>query len=562
MRSIIVPLVTLFAILVRTPGAPAQETCPAWTLLSLSCENGTCDRLLGENKTNCPGDCLDGRNHVKPYYSLAVSCPATKIFRPETVTDAQRAMRRSVWQGRRVRVVGTAHTASKAICVEDGNVISSEKLTRILGLETYKGQAVLNVEAGTHIWDIAEYLHVRGKALGYNIPGYGDISIGGFVAVGGHGSNAAGSATVSSLVVSIDKMDPQGRITTHDAESASPDRWRALRGDLGMLGMTVRLRLRVREQFNVRQRILSFSGAELFRPGGMKTIADGCEYIFATYFHSVDRLDVTCGRETADPPTADDARMTLFIPDLPERLQNLAVAGFQRGACDPRTAERLERLLYQFRESQPWIEWTDADGQPQRATEGVGYAHRMVETTFRGLTRRKFSNLDWEVALPESEMDAALAYVKGKLQEHQLYNPAIGVVIRADRAVTDTLLASASAGSGVPAGERMYHLEFPIYWPYSFSAEQIAEYQAPYAEMILYLIRNHRARPHLGKNRSDIFAHAVTLAANADRRALFQPFIDQVDPAGVFANDFLRQSGFTWPNERQDASSVRSRERR
>lgn len=108
----------------------------------------------------------------------------------------------------------------------------------------------------------------------------------------------------------------------------------------------------------------------------------------------------------------------------------------------------------------------------------------------------------------------------------------------------------------------MYHLEFPIYWPYSFSAEQLAEYQAPYAEMILYLIRNHRGRPHLGKNRSDIFAHPVTLAANADRRALFQPFIDQLDPAGVFANDFLRQAGFSWPNERQDASSVHSRERR
>jgi FAD/FMN-containing dehydrogenase len=562
MRSIIVRLVTLSAMLAWIPGASAQETCPAWTPLSLTCENGTCDRLLGENATNCPGDCLDGRNHVKPYYSMAVSCPATRIFRPETVANAQWAMRRSVLQGRRVRVVGTAHTASKAICVEDGNVISTEKLTRILGLGTYKGQPVLNVEAGAHIWDIAEYLHARGKALGYNIPGYGDISIGGFLAVGGHGSNAVGSATVSSLVVSIDKMDPQGRITTHDAESASPNQWRALRGDLGMLGMTVRLRLRVREQFNVRQRILSFSGAELFRPGGMRAIADGCEYIFATYFNSVDRLDVTCGRETDDPPAAEDARMTLFIPDLPGRLQDLAVVGFQRGACDPETAQRLERLLYAFRQSQPWIEWTDADGQPQRATEAVGYSHRMVETTFRGLARRKFSNLDWEVALPESEIEGALAYVKGQLQEHQLYNPAIGVVIRADRAVTDTLLASAAAGSGVAAGERIYHLEFPIYFPYAFSADQIAAYQAPYVEMILYLIRNHRARPHLGKNRSDIFAHPVTLAANADRRALFQPFIDQMDPAGVFANDFLRQAGFTWPNERQDASSVRSRQRR
>jgi FAD/FMN-containing dehydrogenase len=562
MRSILVALVTLCAAPGPTPDAWAEDACPAFSLLSLTCENGVCDRLLGEDAASCPGDCLDGRNHVKPYYSLAVSCPATRIYRPATVEQARRAMRRSVSRGRRVRVVGTAHTASKAICVEDGNVISTEKLTRILGLETYKGQSVVHVEAGAHIWDIAEYLHARGKALGYAIPGYGDISIGGFVAVGGHGSDATGSATISSLVVSIEKMDPQGRLATHDAQSASPDRWRALRGDLGMLGMTVRLRLRVRDQFHVRQTILSFSGAELFRANGLKTIADGCEYVFATYFNSVDRLDVTCGRETADVVTADDARMTLFIPDLPGRLQNLAVAGFQRAACHPETAQLLERLLYEFRQSQPWIEWTDADGQARRATEAVGYSHRMVETTFRGLARRKFSNLDWEVALPESEIDAALAYVKGKLDEHRLYNPAIGVVLRADRAVTDTLLASAAAGSGVPAGARMYHLEFPIFWPYSFSAAQMAAYQAPYAEMILHLVRHHRARPHLGKNRSDIFADPVTLAANADRRALFQPFIDDMDPAGVFANEFLRQAGFSWPAERQGAIDARKRSSR
>lgn len=210
----------------------------------------------------------------------------------------------------------------------------------------------------------------------------------------------------------------------------------------------------------------------------------------------------------------------------------------------------MERLLYEFRQAQPWIQWTDAAGTPQRGTEAVGYSHRMVETTFRGLTRRKFSNLEWAVTIPESAVEAALAYVKEKLGEHQLYNPTIGVVIRADRAVADTLLGSTAAGSGVPAGERMYHLEFPTFHPYAFTPEQLAAYHAPCAEIVLELIRSYRARPHLGKNRGDLFAHPVTLAANADRRALFQPFIDQMDPTGAFANDFLRQAGFSWPGER------------
>jgi hypothetical protein len=551
MKSSHLLLAVLVSVLVPRPPVGEEEPCPAATVLALTCENGTCDRLLGENEGNCPSDCLDESRHVKPYYSLAASCPETTIFRPNTVDEAQRAMRRTVLGGLHVRVVGTLHTGSKAVCVEGGNIISTQNLTRILGLETYRGEDTVHVEAGAHIWDIAEYLHERGKAVGYNIPGYGDISIGGFLAVGGHGSDTTESSTISSLVVSIDKMGPLGRIRTFDAGNTSPHLWSALRADLGMLGMTVRLRVRVRDQFNVRQRILRFEGAELFRSGGMSAIADQCEFMFATYYHSVDALDVTCGRETTDAVTAPDARMTLFIPDVPPAVERLYIPLFQQAACNPRAGRRYERLLYEFRRTHPWLEWTAEDGTPQRATEAVGHSHRMVETTFRGLTRRKYSARDWEVAIPESEIDAALVYIKSKLDEHELYNPAIGVVIRADRATRDTLLGSSAADSQVPEGERLYHIEFPMYWPYAFSPQQLARREAPYVEMLLHLIANHRARPHLGKNREDIFSSAVNLASNAERRAIFQELVDEHDESGTFANDFLRQSGFSWPRERR-----------
>jgi hypothetical protein len=49
--------------------------------------------------------------------------------------------------------------ASKAVCTEGGNVISTQNLNHIVGLETYQGEETVNVEAGAYIWDIAEYLH-------------------------------------------------------------------------------------------------------------------------------------------------------------------------------------------------------------------------------------------------------------------------------------------------------------------------------------------------------------------------------------------------------------------
>src|SRR5262245_56176086 len=549
MRLPLLLLAALCALATPAPPAGADDTCPAWTPLTLTCENGVCDRRFGENEKTCPGDCLDGETHVKAYYNLAITCPPAPIFRPGTVEEAGETMRQAVAAGKHVRFNGTVHTASQAVCVDDGIIISTQNLDRILGLESYKGQSVVSVEAGAHIWDILEFLHDHGKALGYNVPGYGDISIGGFLAVGGHGSNAGGSSTISSLVVSLDKMDPEAHVRTYDAETTSASQWRALRADLGMLGMTVRIRLRTREQFRVRQRLLTFTDTELFRPGGMKAIADQCQFMFATYFNSVGRLSVTCGTETTDPLTAEDARMTLFTPDIPALFGHVAVPAFQRSACDAQTARAFEKVLYRFRQANPWLEWTGPDGKPRRGRTAVGYAHRMTELTFRGIAQRKFSNLDWEVAIPESEIDAALAYVKSQMVERPRYNPAIGVVVRVDRANPDTLLGSAAAGSNLPTGQRVYHLEFPLFFPYAFSAQQLADYQAPWAEMILHLIADHRGQPHLGKNRSDIFTNPISLASNAERRALFQAVIDEMDPRGVFATDFLRQAGYSWPAE-------------
>jgi FAD/FMN-containing dehydrogenase len=540
------------SLLLLAAGHAAAADCPSFTPLALSCGDGVCNPLLGESSQTCPGDCLDPATHVKPFYGLAAECPETIVFRPRTVAEAATAMRLSVAQGRHVRVVGTVHTGSGAVCSQGGNVISTELLDRIAGLEDYHGQRVVNVQAGALIWDVLGYLHEHGKALGYNVPGYGDITVAGFLAVGGHGTDAHGSATMSSLVVAIDKMDPFGQARTYDAANTSEELWRALRADLGLLGMTVGVRLRVREQFHVRQQLLSYDADELFRPGGMQAIAERCGYIFATYLSSVGRLDVTCGNETSDPVTAPDARMTLFTPSFPKIFQDLAVVTFQAAACDPEVARKNEKLVADFREANPWLEWTDAGGQPQRGREAVGYAHRMTEITFRGLPQAKFSNRDWEVALPESEIDEALQYVKATLEAERLYNPAIGVVIRADRSSTDSLLASSAADSQVPAGERLYYIEFPIFWPYGFTPERHAAYEEPYARMTRTLIERHRARPHWGKNRGDIFSDPVTLASGAERRALFQPFIDEFDPFGVFANDFLRDAGFTWPQDGQD----------
>lgn len=546
------PLVVVFAFLLFRSGPVTAQPCPANSPLALSCGNGTCNKTLGETAVTCPADCLDDKRNVKPYYSLASTCPKTTIFWPSTVPEAIAAMRLSVAQGKHVRVVGTVHTASPAVCVEHGNVISTERLDAIEGLESYAGQNVVKVQAGAHVWDVLNFLHQHGKALGYNVPGMGDISVGGFLAVGGHGSNGDASATMGSLVVAIDKMDPEGNVTTYDASTAPPALWTALRADLGLLGMTVRARLRIRDQFHVRQRIFELTDAELFQPGRLNQLADGCQYLFATYLNSVGRLAVTCGTETSDPVTAEDARMTLFAPDLPDAVKELSVPAFQRAACSSEAARKGELALYNFRRTHPWLEWTDSQGRPRRGLEAVGFAHRMTEISFLDLDRPLFSNRDWEVAVPASEMDAALVYIKSQLEEHKLYNPAIGIVLRADRANVDTLMASSAAGGGVEAGERLFYIEFPNYWPYEFTPAQLAAYEAPYAEMVRHLIANHRARPHWGKNRADIFSDPSTLASSADRRAAFQPWIDQLDPYGVFANDFYRQAGFSWPLEGQD----------
>ena len=112
--------------------------------------------------------------------------------------------------------------------------------------------------------DLAEWLHARGKSLGYALMGFRLPTIGGAVATGSHGSSPKWDAVLASRVRWIELVDSAGNLRTFSKGTTPETQWRALTANAGMLGMVTRLRLAIEPQFELRVQVTYHDEGALF----------------------------------------------------------------------------------------------------------------------------------------------------------------------------------------------------------------------------------------------------------------------------------------------------------
>lgn len=535
------------------PSTSFANRCPAHTSLARSCGNLVCERK--ETAQNCALDCADSSTQIIPYYFSAYQCDPVQIFYPKSIEEAQNAMITSVSSGKHVRVIGTVHSSSEITCAIE-NVISTKNLTQIRDVEDYQGQPSIYAESGAKIWDIMNKLDSQGYAIGYNVPGFGGLSVGGFLATGAHGSSVNGVGGFASSILAIELMDPSGKITEYHSNNTSENHWRSLRANIGLLGLVTGVRIKVIPQFNIDMKVTTHSENELIQNNGFKKLTQGCDYVFGRWSPEGKKVMILCGAKT-DAPAREQASNELFNPDVPESLLKQWVPLLQWGACRSRINCMLERMKLKSDLEQPPLHYLE-NGKKKTAWQVVGKSHRMTTALLQERFPH-FSQIDWEVALPETDLYGALEYLRQHFKKTKTCLPAIGVVIRYDQITRDTWLSGNAESpdpkndrTGFSLGDRIVHLEIPIFAPFALDAKNQKEYLAPYKDAMKGLITYYRGRPHWGKNQTWIHADSVVQARNSARREKFQESINHFDPFGVFKNDFSRKAGFTWPKEGQD----------
>lgn len=193
----------------------------------------------------------DGQQHSEPYtYTL----PRSEAELAGTLAQA-RAARETV------KVIGGGLSFSGAQMVQDGHIVSLDRMTKILKVTyppTLAGGALVEVEPGIRVRDLLEELAKLDKPQTMlNLGATASQSIGGATSTSTHGTGAA-IGSLATQIHALRIMDAAG--TVHVASNdTNPDLFRVARVGVGALGIITSLTLRTYPLWKVRRYTLHYS---------------------------------------------------------------------------------------------------------------------------------------------------------------------------------------------------------------------------------------------------------------------------------------------------------------
>lgn len=525
----------------------------------LACGDGKCD-ARDTVPAACPADCK--KPSLRPYNSLSLCTKVQTVHAPSTIAEVQRIVAAAARAKRSVRVVSSrkddwvadryAHTANDQICT-DGDLISTENLTKIHGPpKEFEGQDTIEVDPGVTMHSLAEYLRTVDRSLGYAVFGFREATIAGAAATGSHGSSPKHPTVVASRVVGMTVVTSDGRVRELSERTTDADTWKALRANLGYLGVVVRLRLRVDPAFNLEVSMTTYRGTnELFKDPFK--LVEGCDWGQIMWFPqatapALGHVFVMCGRKT-DKPVVEGAESRLFKPDVKEGTAKFGVEQMQHVACKKGNLCTLEFANAEIMMNKPSFEKMTYKGYGKFTTV-VGIPHRMMSSDLpprQPIPQQR----DWELAIPKKHAKAVLQEAFKWFKRDKICLPLVGVFLRFSIVEDTTLLAHTVAQGDFVKGEPMMFFEMPVYSPRCMRCPDMARYEKPYSDFAERLVKDFGARPHWAKNRRSLFVYQKDRGypQYGDHLERFRKVVGELDPTGMFANQFgIDALGLRWPN--------------
>ncbi len=545
---------TIAELPVVTSDLTALSNCPSLEIAA-TCGNQQCDTL--ETAETCPADCGDWQLASYNYQTLCDEVQS--VHMPKSVAEVQQLVRDAAAAGKRVKVTGQAHSATDVMCT-DGVLISTANLTMHnpnlgISLETFEGVEVVKVPAGTLMWDLSEWLHPRGKSIGYTHLGYAFPTVAGHIATSSHGSSPKHRTVLSHSVVGMEVVTADGQVRQFSRDSTKKDLWKALTTNLGYLGVVTSLRIEVQPTSNLHVKVTYHDEDYLFQNGpdsAWENIKD-CDFGQYNWYPGMGKVIRTCGMET-DAPAEPGAYNRLLNPDVPAEIFPFFKQGMHAAACNPGgyLDGFMERFRYlQFVNQPPFVK--DVNGKTRYTSDVIGPQHRMITSPLVD-GQDGFFQMDWEVAVPRKNAAAAMQYINNFLAGQNAKNlevrlPLVGVFTRYAKSENETLMAYTGTGGPFEDGTHVVHIEMPIYVPAGFSKAEMEAYMAPFVEYVTVLIEKYGARAHWAKNREWAFDLQRQLGSfdYGDRLEKFNKAVEEFDPHGVFANDFGSRIGIQYP---------------
>ena len=417
-----------------------------------------------------------------------VAVTPAEVAAPRDVEEVADVVRRAARTGRQVTAVGAGHSFTPAAEARDVQL----RLDRLTGIVAVEPGGRVRVRAGTRLRDLGTLLAAHGLAL----ENLGDIDVqtlAGALATGTHGTGARFGG-LATQVAGLELVRADGAVVRL-GEGAGPPVAGAVVG-LGALGVVTEVTLRCVPAFTLHAvEDVEPLGAVLEALDGRVA---GHDHFELYWFPYTDRCLTKTNTRRAGPPDRPLPRWRRLLED--EVLSNGVYRAVNEvGRVRPGWVPGLNRLA----------------GRALSRREYDDVSTRVFAT------RRRVRFVETEYAVPRAAVAAVLAQLRAWVDRHPEAAVQFPVEVRF-AAADDVWLSTA------------YGRETAYVAVHQFHRAPARAYFRAFEAIAL----DHGGRPHWGKLHG---LDAAALAARYPRFSDFRALRDELDPARVFTNRYLRR---------------------
>ncbi|GJJ74150.1 L-gulonolactone oxidase [Entomortierella parvispora] len=442
-------------------------------------------------------------------------CVPEQYYSPSTEEEIIKILHLARLSGKRVKAIGTGHSPSDLACT-DGFMINTDKLNRFIRAD--EKELTITVEAGMKLHQLHEYLEFHEMAMS-NLGSISDQSVAGLMSTATHGTGAE-YPSCCAAVLDLTLITAQGE-KIYCSKTEKPDIFNAAVCSLGSLGIITSMTLQCEPAFRLENKQEPAKLDQVL--DNLDAIIHSAEHVRLWWYPHTDNVVVWRANRTTKPvskPPASSWRTSSwftfnvyqgllyicrFVPSLIPSLSR-----FMFWATQSRPLERVDKSVKVFNFDCLFPQYVNEWSIPwSRTAEALRALNQFIEN---GVVQVENVN-------PEEK--AVVSTVK-KEKGLKVHFPIEIRFVKKD----DVWLSPAYGVDSCYIGIIMYR---PYGKPVPYK-----RFWAGYEK----IMTSFGGRPHWAK------AHSVTyedLEKSYPKMKQFSEIRQQLDPKGMFLNDYLRR---------------------
>ncbi|PLN79063.1 FAD-binding domain-containing protein [Aspergillus taichungensis] len=454
---------------------------------------------------------------------------------PGSVDEIQDMVKRAIKDGQQVRASGKGHMWYDTMCSDDPNtvIIQTEEVNNIYDFDLEAGTVM--IEAGVTFLQLAEYLHKRGASAGYTLVNW-NITLAGCVAMGAHRSSIREESMVAAGVLSLDFIDGTGQLR-HIERDDDNDEWLAASTSLGLLGVIVRMKFKIRPDFMVYADQKTLDDEEVL-DGDIAGMIE--PYATANFWWWPYKRKFHWRYYDVVPSNKSDQQGFQNTFSVTKAEANAIISIWNSGRYLATSNMLAEDILFGLWEKPNFREKTTNKDISEWPVYGWNYDVLIggLYPDQKPVWEYGMHGYTMELAFPMPLANAMLKRVRELFDEEQKKGKIMtstyrtGINIKFGRPYFDLLgQVTYNTADGADWTKGAIMLDFPTYRP---SVGDGSRFNEPfYDKLAKVLVEEFPCRPHWTKNTRDVFKMAVK-NIDPDHLARFKAVREKFDPKGIF----------------------------